>query len=156
MPSKVGFTLLSFLAIFMISSVQVMAQSSGQVSVVQAVAPLYPQELISPRPVTGDVRINVRINPDGTVARARAIGGHPTLIKVAESAARRWLFSSTDAHAGMRIVQLFFTFKLVDYKTPDELGSIFKPPYEVEVRAGQPLSITRETGLKAKRHMRGH
>lgn len=156
MSSKPSLTLLFFLLMFTLLSIQATAQSSGQVFVVQAAAPLYPQEAISPKPIMGDVRINVQISPSGVVVSARAIGGHPTLYKVAESAARRWLFSSTDAQADMRTVQLIFTFRFVDYKTPDELGPIFKPPFAVEVRAGQPVIITRETSLAAKQHRRRH
>ena len=110
--SRPSITLLSLLLMVMISSVEVIAQSSEQVSVLGAAAPLYPQELISPKPIMGDVRINVQIASNGTVVSARAIGGHPTLYKVAESAARRWTFSSTSAEAGMRTAQLLFNLCL--------------------------------------------
>jgi hypothetical protein len=154
--SKLRLTLLPFLLMLTLSSIQSTAQTLDQVSVIQAASPLYPQELISPKEITGDVRINVQIDPNGVVVSARAIGGHPTFIKVAESAARRWVFSTIDTQSVMRTTQLFFKFRIIDYKTPDELGPIFKPPYEVEVRAGHPVIISRETSLKAKRHRRRH
>src|SRR5436853_452520 len=122
LTSRPYLVLLFFLLMLTISSIQATAQSSGQVSVVQAVAPIYPQEAISTKLViTGEVRVNVQIDASGVVVSARAIGGHPLLYEAAEAASRRWLFSSADAQAGIRTVQLRFAFRVEDYKTPDEL-----------------------------------
>jgi hypothetical protein len=153
-PSRPGLILLGSFLLLSISSTRTTAQSPTQVSVVQAASPHYPPELIRPRAITGDVRVNVEIGPDGAVALARAIGGHPRLIVASETAARRWVFSSTDARAGLRTVQLSFTFRLVDYRTPDELGPIFKPPFAVEVRAGYPVVVTTESNLRRRRKSR--
>ncbi len=42
--------------------------------------------------LTGTVRIEVTIAPDGTVKRSRVVGGHPVLAMAAESAADRSTF----------------------------------------------------------------
>jgi Gram-negative bacterial TonB protein C-terminal len=155
--SKLPVLWLLFLLMLMLASIPAAAQSSGQVSVVQAVAPPYPPEAISTKSViTGDVRVNVQIDPSGAVVSARAIGGHPLLYKAAEAASRRWLFSSVDAQSSMRAVQLSFAFRVEDYKTPDELGTIFKPPFAIEIRGSLPVIIIREGNLAPKQHRRKH
>jgi hypothetical protein len=122
------------------------APPSPPISVLEAVAPVYPQEAVSPKAIMGDVRVDVQVDSRGAVASAHAVSGHPALYKVTESAARRWVFSSAGADAGMRAARLLFRFRFVDYRTSaDELGPIFKPPFEVEVRAKEPVIVDGQT-----------
>lgn len=57
------------------------------------VAPTYP-ELARKMNITGTVRIEVVVAPNGSVKDARVAGGHPVLAGAALDAARRWKFES--------------------------------------------------------------
>jgi protein TonB len=43
--------------------------------------------------VSGTVRLEVRIAPDGKVSGVRTIAGHPVLAGAAMDAARRWVYA---------------------------------------------------------------
>jgi TonB family protein len=55
------------------------------------VAPSYP-ELAKRMNVTGKVKIEVIIAPDGHVKSTRAIGGHPLLVQACQDAVKEWKF----------------------------------------------------------------
>lgn len=54
-------------------------------------APVYP-ELARRMSITGKVKIEVVIAPDGHVRTTRAIGGHPVLVQACIDALRDWKF----------------------------------------------------------------
>jgi TonB family protein len=78
-----------------ICAFQICAQSSAlgeeKRPVKRLVQPLVP-ELARKLNLTGTVKIEVTIAPDGTVKRTRVIGGHPLLASEAESAALKSTF----------------------------------------------------------------
>ncbi len=55
------------------------------------VAPVYP-DLARRMSISGKVKIEVVISPDGHVKSTRAIGGHPLLVKACEEALKDWKF----------------------------------------------------------------
>jgi TonB family protein len=55
------------------------------------VQPAYP-ELARKMNITGTVKIEVVVLPNGTVKDARVIGGHPVLAGAALEAAKKWRF----------------------------------------------------------------
>ena len=55
------------------------------------VQPTYP-ELAKKMNLTGTVKIEVVVAPNGTVKDARVVGGHPVLAGVALDAAKKWRF----------------------------------------------------------------
>ena len=67
------------------------AQSEEKRSVKHLVQPVYP-ELAKKLNLSGTVRVEVIIAPDGTVKRTRVVGGHPVLAQEAERAAQRSTF----------------------------------------------------------------
>jgi TonB family protein len=72
----------------------VLAQSEsdeGKRKVKSKVAPAYP-ELARRMNVTGVVKIEVIITPDGRVKSARALGGHPLLVQACLDALKEWKF----------------------------------------------------------------
>jgi TonB family protein len=77
-----------------ICAFQVCAQS-GQIEdkrpVKRLVQPIVP-EFATKLNLSGTVKIEVTIAPDGTVKRTRIIGGHPVLAAAAESAAQKSSF----------------------------------------------------------------
>ena len=56
------------------------------------VAPTYP-ELARRMNITGKVKIEVIISPDGHVKSTRAVGGHPLLVQACQDAVKEWKFN---------------------------------------------------------------
>ena len=55
------------------------------------VAPVYP-ELARRMNVTGKVKIEVVVAPDGHVKSTRVVGGHPLLVQACQDALKDWKF----------------------------------------------------------------
>lgn len=55
------------------------------------VQPVYP-ELAHRMNISGTVKIEVTVLPNGTVKEARIVGGHPVLAQAALDAAKKWRF----------------------------------------------------------------
>lgn len=55
--------------------------------------PTYP-DLARKMNITGTVRVEVVVAPNGTVKDARVVGGHPVLASAALDAARKWRFEA--------------------------------------------------------------
>ena len=62
------------------------------------VQPAYP-ELARKMNLSGTVKIEVVVSPNGTVKDARVVGGHPVLANAALDAARKWRFEPTSAES---------------------------------------------------------
>ena len=62
------------------------------------VQPFYP-ELARKMKITGTVKIEVTVAPNGTVKEARVIGGHPVLANAALDAAKKWRFEPAPAES---------------------------------------------------------
>ncbi|MBZ5701711.1 MAG: energy transducer TonB [Acidobacteriia bacterium] len=56
------------------------------------VAPTYP-ELARRMNISGKVKLEVVVTPDGLVRTSRVIGGHPLLVNAAQSAVKEWKFA---------------------------------------------------------------
>ena len=63
----------------------------GKRKVKTKTAPAYP-ELARRMNVTGKVKIEVVITPDGRVKSTRVIGGHPLLVQSCQDAVKEWKF----------------------------------------------------------------
>jgi TonB family protein len=55
------------------------------------VQPAYP-ELARKMNITGTVKVEVVVAPNGTVKEAKVVGGHPVLAGAALEAAKKWRF----------------------------------------------------------------
>ena len=105
--------------------------------VLEAAAPSYPA-LAAAANVSGAVTVETHITQGGFVDSVRTLEGHALLRAEAEAAARRWRFQSV----GVATLRLQFVFTLLPSKTPrQQLLTIFRPSYEVEVRQSMPESI---------------
>ena len=62
------------------------------------VDPGYP-ELAKKMHITGTVKIEVVVAPNGSVKEARVVGGHPVLAGAALDAAKKWRFEPATAEA---------------------------------------------------------
>lgn len=78
------------------------AQQTQSVEIVRRakskVQPDYP-DLARRMNITGAVRIEVTVAPNGTVKDARVMGGHPVLAGAALEAAKKWRFEPSSAES---------------------------------------------------------
>jgi TonB family protein len=65
----------------------------GKRKVKTRISPIYP-ELAKRMNVTGKVKIEVVIGPDGHVKSTRVVGGHPLLVQSCQDAVKEWKFTS--------------------------------------------------------------
>ena len=79
----------------------------GKRRVKTKVAPSYP-ELAKRMNVTGKVKIEVIIAPDGHVKSTKAIGGHPLLVQACQDAVKEWKFLPAPEES-TQIVEFEFT-----------------------------------------------
>ena len=70
---------------------QTSSTDEGKRKVKSKVAPIYP-ELARRMNVSGKVKIEVVITPDGRVKSTRIVGGHPLLVQACQDAVRDWRF----------------------------------------------------------------
>ena len=73
------------------SLAQTGSTDEGKRKVKSKVSPAYP-ELAKRMNVTGKVKIEVVITPDGRVKSTRVIGGHPLLVQACQDAVKEWKF----------------------------------------------------------------
>jgi TonB family protein len=64
----------------------------GKRKVKTRIAPIYP-DLAKRMSVTGKVKIEVIISPDGHVKSTRVVGGHPLLVQACQDAVKEWKFT---------------------------------------------------------------
>ena len=69
------------------------------------VAPQYP-ELARKMNVSGAVKLELLVAPNGQVKSVRPLGGHPLLIDAAENAVRQWRYEP--GAEGMEVVEIRF------------------------------------------------
>jgi TonB family protein len=71
---------------------QTATMSEGGRKVKSKVAPVYP-EIARRMGITGKVKIEVVITPDGRVKSTRVVGGHPILVQACQDAVKDWKFA---------------------------------------------------------------
>lgn len=69
----------------------VRAQDSIDRKVKSKIQPTYP-EIARKLGLTGTVRLEIVIAPNGSVKETKVIGGHPILVTAAEDAVKKWKF----------------------------------------------------------------
>ena len=77
-------------------------EAGGLRKVLSRVMPVYP-ELARRTNVTGTVKIDALITPDGKVAATEVVGGNPILIQAAVDAVRKWKFEPSAQQTKERI-----------------------------------------------------
>jgi|GEM_PF-5859328 len=109
----------------------------------------------------GAVEVRVEVDFDGKVISAMAVTGHPLLRAVSESAAKKWLFTSTAASDVSRVATISFNFHsesqirlIVESESSDQNVTIaeFLTPLAADIRTEtlipRLLLLTRENGKK--------
>lgn len=110
MISRLRHKLLAGAALAGLLGGSVLPQSSseeGKRKVKARVAPVYP-DLAKRMNVTGKVKIEVVITPDGRVKSTRAVGGHPLLVQACLDAVKEWKFIAAPEET-TQIVEFDFT-----------------------------------------------
>jgi TonB family protein len=79
----------------------------GKRKVKSKVSPAYP-ELAKRMSVSGKVKIEVVITPDGRVKSTRVIGGHPLLVQACQDAVKEWKFAAAPEES-TQIVEFEFS-----------------------------------------------
>jgi protein TonB len=74
------------------------AQNGFDRKVKNKVPPSYP-ELARNLGLTGTVRVEIVVSPDGTVKNTKVIGGHPILVSAAQDAVKKWRFEPGSAES---------------------------------------------------------
>ena len=87
-----GIAIIALLAV-MVAAQTASAQDDSGRKVKARVAPVYP-ELARKMNVSGVVKVQVTIAPNGTVKTAKALGGHPLLIESAVDAVKKWKYEA--------------------------------------------------------------
>ena len=102
----VGACLTALLALSCRWSFAQQEQPEGKRRVVNRVVPLYP-ELARKMHITGIVRIEVVVAPDGAAKAIRVIGGHPVLAQAANDAIHKWKWAPV-AQETTEVIELKF------------------------------------------------
>lgn len=90
----VGFGLALFAAGILITPRPSVAQDSAtKRKISRRVVPDYPN-IAKEMNITGKVKIEATVEPDGHVKATRAVGGSPLLVESAEKALKNWKFES--------------------------------------------------------------
>jgi TonB family protein len=122
------------------------ADGGSDLTVLSAVAPhSYPALAVQAR-VGGAVTVEVEVGPGGDVTEARLVEvqGPPRIFRQEWYArlARQWRFVPYDKGTGSRKARIVFAFRLMPREAlEEELGTIFTPPFRVEVRERQPEDV---------------
>jgi len=69
------------------------AREEGSRKVITRVEPIYP-DLARRMKITGSVKVQLTVAPNGTVKETTVLGGHPLLANAVIEAVRRWRFET--------------------------------------------------------------
>ncbi|HZQ18058.1 MAG TPA: energy transducer TonB [Terriglobales bacterium] len=100
------FTILAVAAFSHVSPAQQVQQEVKR-KLVSKRPPSYP-EIARRMQITGVVRLEVHIQPNGTVGSAKVIGGHPMLAQAAQDAVNKWKWVPA-IEATTEIVEMTFS-----------------------------------------------
>jgi len=110
MPSRKWYLarlLLGSVVLLLSVSMLLAQEEEGTRRAILKVKPAYP-ELARRTNVSGIVRLEVSVAPDGEVKQSKVLGGNPVLIQAAETAVRHWKFEA-DARQTVERVTFRFT-----------------------------------------------
>jgi TonB family protein len=102
-----GCVVLLIAALILVPTRSQAQESTSQRKLVNHAAPEYPA-LARSLKLSGVVRVEVLVAPDGSVKAADLRGGHPLLAQAALNAVRRWRWEP-GAHESHEIVEVKFT-----------------------------------------------
>ena len=89
--SRIATSFMAFAILASIAFSQTAATDEGKRKVKSKTAPAYP-ELARRMSVSGKVKIEVIVMPDGHVRSTRVLGGHPLLVQACQDSLKEWKF----------------------------------------------------------------
>jgi TonB family protein len=75
-----------------------LAQNNVDRKVKSKVSPVYP-EIARKMGLTGNVKLQLVVAPNGQVRETKVIGGHPILVNAAVDAVKKWKFETASAES---------------------------------------------------------
>ena len=75
-----------------------LAQNSTDRKVKSKVTPVYP-EIARKMGLTGNVKLQLVVAPNGEVKETKVIGGHPILVNAAVDAVKKWRYETASAES---------------------------------------------------------
>jgi TonB family protein len=75
-----------------------LAQDGVDRKVKSKVSPVYP-EIARKMGITGNVKLQLVVAPNGAVKETKVIGGHPILVNAAVDAVKKWRFETASAES---------------------------------------------------------
>lgn len=116
------------------------ARPASSPEIVSSPAPPYPPAAVAAL-ASGEVKVDVVIDKEGVVTRARATSGHPLLRPASEASARYWRFAPASGEAAERTAQISFAYRFIlDTGAPFsyEVEPVHITPYKLEIRRAVP------------------
>ena len=100
----------------------------SQATLTELFPPAYPPLARQTR-ITGDVQLELKIRPDGSVDSLEAVSGHPLLTQAALDSAKQSHFRCTNCRESLTSFRLVYTFQFVDTEhcCSTNLDSLAKP-----------------------------
>ena len=89
--ARIAASFLTFAILASLTFSQTAVTDEGKRKVKSKTAPAYP-ELARRMSVSGKVKIEVIITPDGHVRSTRVLGGHPLLVQACQDSLKEWKF----------------------------------------------------------------
>ena len=105
--ARIAASFLTFIILASLTFSQTAVTDEGKRKVKSKAAPAYP-ELARRMSVSGKVKIEVIIAPDGHVKSTRAVGGHPLLVQSCQDAVKEWKFLPAPEES-TQVVEFDFT-----------------------------------------------
>lgn len=102
--------LLHSLSLALLIAVSVPAHAAGDRAIVSRVPPAYP-ELAKRMKISGQVKVEATIDPDGKVTAVKTLSGNRMLAPAAEDAVKRWKF---EAGSGVGTTEVEVNFALAN------------------------------------------
>ena len=85
--------MLLFAALLSLSTLSFAGEDTDSRKVKIKIAPAYP-ELAKKLNVSGSVKLEVLVGPNGSVKSVKALGGHPLLVDAAVEAVKQWKYEA--------------------------------------------------------------
>ncbi len=105
---RAGMRMMQAAALALVVALALPAHGADERAVKSRVAPVYP-ELAKRMRITGEVRLEVTVSPEGKVTNVKAISGNSMLSMAAQSAVHRWQFEPGPA---ISVVEVALNFDL--------------------------------------------
>jgi len=104
---RAGFRLFHAAVLALLLAVMAMpARAADDRPIKVRVAPTYP-EIARRMRISGVVRVEATVNPDGTVSNAKAVSGNRALCASAEEAVGKWRFAPAEAQSAVTVEVTF-------------------------------------------------